>query len=830
MQYQKNKLDISEPSSNQINYSNSNLGEMAYMNPIGNQIRSSRSIVQTVENDLRDRLDIDQLKEEESPIKTIIVNMPRGNNNNDTNNYSQMRSPRNTRNSKEKNVYNIKTVNPIQKINNNNNYQTSTNPQLIDSRNMNINSSNDSGQYHQFVFDPKIYIRQSKSPKLINSLNDNYYNNNIKSQRGGKIPLNNMSPNLNNYEDINSSERIFDENNINNMNNNKKYNNNLSSNYKQNIPVTMPPEYNTKKLKKLKYSNNNVFDDEINNKYTNRMNQSISPNDIKKIMKRFTRIYDPLKNSNGMLIESSQVVVPGASDDIFTNRYKVLSKMNRLSTILLSKKKKSLNKYQENTNLNKRSLSRSKSPKTLSIKLTERARSTSPYMNKMPHNKFLFVSLAMISTKGPNVEDRIILRRMRMEKGGVVDLAQEERKKQKYKIKKIMKNKNNIKLYHTNPKYREIAAKIIQEWWKELKLIFNKRLKKIILIQSVFRGKWVRKNMYDLLYLNYLYICFCRKIEKVLSNNVRPYVFDKLYIYKKGQIDALKNIIKKQEKKHNNELMSMYLKKWYSFIKQQNKKDKLGKQLVDIRSHKENKLNILLAFFNKWRYMTKISNLPPGKSYNIYPLNKLNGLCKIMDAAKKYIQKKALCKIIKQLIKYLSAKVRENLLNKIITKKGEYIKNILRNNLYLWYSKILKFKKVLNEQEEKRLREIRIKIFKILLKNIARHLNERILRKYLMRIYYSAYPEEINKYVLYEILRKINTKELSKKKEMIIKIQGKKYKLKKIKKDLKIIKIEEDDSQLNEEDKENKEQIGHDYEKIIEKINKRKSGEFKEGE
>ena len=137
MQYQKNKLDISEPSSNQINYSNSNLGEMAYMNPIGNQIRSPTSIVQTVENDLRDRLDIDQLKEEESPIKTIIVNMPRGNNNNDTNNYSQMRSPRNTRNSKEKNVYNIKTVNPIQKININNNYQTSTNPQLIDSRNMN---------------------------------------------------------------------------------------------------------------------------------------------------------------------------------------------------------------------------------------------------------------------------------------------------------------------------------------------------------------------------------------------------------------------------------------------------------------------------------------------------------------------------------------------------------------------------------------------------------------------------------------------------------------------------------------------------------------------
>ena len=497
--------------------------------------------------------------------------------------------------------------------------------------------------------------------------------------------------------------------------------------------------------------------------------------------------------------------------------------MNRLSSILLSKQKKHINKFKENTNLNKRSLSRSKSPNTSNIKLTERARSSSPYMNKMPHNKFLFVSLAMISTKGPNVEDRIILRRMRMEKGGVVDLAQDERKKAKYKIKKITKKINNIDLYHTNPKYREIAAKIIQAWWKELKISFSKKLKKIILIQSAFRGKWVRKNMYDLLYLNYLYICFCRKIEKVLSNHVRPYVFDKLYLYKKGQIDSLKKLITKKEKKQKKGLMSLYLKKWYSFLKHQNKKDKLGKQLVDIRSHKENKLNILLAFFNKWRYMTKISNIPQGKNFNIYPLNKLNGLCKIMDAAKRYIQKKALCKIIKQLIKYLTEKTRQNLLNKIITRKREYIKNILRNTLYIWYSKILKFKKNLNEQEANRLREIRTKIFKILMENIIRHLKEKILRKYLIRIYSTVHIDDINKYILYEILRKINNKELIKNKEIIIEIQGVKYQIKKTKKDL-IIKI------LDYEDEENKEQIVDDYEKILEKINKRKSGEFKEGE
>ena len=148
--------------------------------------------------------------------------------------------------------------------------------------------------------------------------------------------------------------------------------------------------------------------------------------------------------------------------------------MNRLSNILLSKKKRSPNKFEENTNLNLRSRTKSRSP--VRVKSTERT--GSPYMKKMPHNKFLYVSLAMLSSKGPKCEDRIILRKMRLDKGGVVDLAQEERKKAKYKIKKIAKNKGGISFYHTNPKYREIAARIIQEWWAELKFLYAKKLKK----------------------------------------------------------------------------------------------------------------------------------------------------------------------------------------------------------------------------------------------------------------------------------------------------------------------------------------------------------------
>ena len=845
MQYQKNiKLDTSERSNFHRDNSNSNIGEMAYMDPIGNQQLISpisiaggersidynekpkhRPIIQSVKNDIKNKTNLSKLVEE-NPIPSVIINMPY----NAYSDNNRERSPRdlkyNLRKPKGENIYNIKTMNQKISPNHNikNNYQTSTNPQFFDSHNFN-NSSNDSGsgRYHQIIFDTR-GNNISRSPQY------------LRRERGGIIPLNNMSPNLNNYDD-NSYEQ---KNDI--INNNYYYNRNIiTTNSQRNISADAPLRFerqlnlNNNKINNIinqnfKYLNKNNINDEINNKYRNKINQNINYNDVKKIMKKFTKIYDPLKNKNGILVESSQVVLPGASDDVFTNRYKVLSKMKRLSNILLSKRKRSINKYKENSNLNKRSRSRTKSQSQLTLKTNDRAKSNSPFNKNMPHNKFLYVSLAMISSKGPNAEDRIILRKMRLDKGGVVDLAQEERKKGKYKIKKITKNKNNINFYHTNPKYREVAAKIIQSWWKELKVLYDKKLKKIILIQSVFRGKWVRKNMYDLLYLNYLYICFCRKIEKILSNYIRPYVFDKLFSYKIAEKDALRNIIRKKEKRDNLSLLSLYFNKWHSIIKNQNLKNKLGKQLIDIRKQNENKLNILLAFFNKWRYMTKISNIPKGKNFNIYPLHKINGLCKIMDAAKKYIQKKAIKKIIKQLIKYLSNQLRDNLLRKIISKKNDNTKNFLRNILYLWYSKILNCKKISNEAEAEKLREMRQKILKIILMNFIKHLNQRLLRKYFIRLYSNNNPESINKYLLYEILRKIDTQDLKKNKENIIDIKGKKYKIMKVKKDLKIVKIEDEKDSDKEEEKEDNEQIVDNYEKIIEKINKRKSGEYKEGE
>ena len=106
---------------------------------------------------------------------------------------------------------------------------------------------------------------------------------------------------------------------------------------------------------------------------------------------------------------------------------------------------------------------------------------------------------------------------------------------QKYKdtasCGKSILNQGSFVEYVKEKKYRVKAAKIIQNWWKKLKIINLDRLKKIILIQSVYRGKWIRKKLFDSLYLFYLYVCFCEKIEKVLLSNLRPYVFGKLTKY-----------------------------------------------------------------------------------------------------------------------------------------------------------------------------------------------------------------------------------------------------------------------------------------------------------
>ena len=234
---------------------------------------------------------------------------------------------------------------------------------------------------------------------------------------------------------------------------------------------------------------------------TREFQENVTGEEVKKLIKYYVKTYDPHKGEDGNLISNSQMIIQSNQDQLFNDRYKVLQKMNKLSSILLAKNRggshdsASLNRSYGEDGKNKFDRG--------TLNNTTIKDGTKKTLRNTRHNRFLYVSLAMLSAKGPNTEDRTILRRMRLDKGGVVDLAQESiQKKSKFKIKKARAGGRGFTAI--NPKYREKAAKIVQAWWRERKARYKKILEQIVKIQSVWRGKFTRKYVYDIIYIIYL--------------------------------------------------------------------------------------------------------------------------------------------------------------------------------------------------------------------------------------------------------------------------------------------------------------------------------------
>ena len=105
--------------------------------------------------------------------------------------------------------------------------------------------------------------------------------------------------------------------------------------------------------------------------------------------------------------------------------------------------------------------------------------------------------------------------------------------------------------------------------------------------------------MYDLFYLNFLYISFCKKIETVLGQHIRPYVWKKLfgkdfenkdleYIIVPNKEMLLAKIISKD---YRSDLESIYpkWKKWMSNTRKLSVQNIKGRNLIQIRADKEKK-------------------------------------------------------------------------------------------------------------------------------------------------------------------------------------------------------------------------------------------------
>ena len=646
-------------------------------------------------------------------------------------------------------------------------YRMPTLPRTNQNYPNNNNENYDGNQYEDDEYQE--YQNDSQIPKT------NFYSrnrsphgghgnrNNSPPVYGGVIPLNQISP-PQTFDEFNTST----DKNAENVNRTVQQNNFLGNNnqtYEPNQTYQQSRQYDPNQTTKNP-SVLNILRDEVSNKYNNQTYNNMSYKDVKKIANRFSKIYDPHKNNNGILLEESQVTVPGAQDDVFNNRYKVLSKMNRLSNILLAKKNKNQPKGNENT-FNTKTFNRQNSYNRKPFDRHTLARSPENTVNRKafsrsPNHKFLYVSLAMVSSKGPSTEDRPIMRWMRLEKGGVVDLAQEERKKNKFKIKKAMPKKGVNKGFYTNPKYRDKAAKIIQNWWRDLKNVYNDRLAKIIKIQSVFRGRFVRKYMYDLFYLNFLYISFCKKIENVLGKHVKPYVWNKLFREPENEKEESPEIPEKERKlerlltrdyRNDLNLIEPAWRKWLSNTRKLNMQNAKGRNLVQIRSDKENKLNEIRNAFNKWKYVNKVLNaedkllenenennenkLKDREKERENNLKKIKGLFNLIDGIDKYTKKEALNETLPKLENYLKKKNEKDKLRKIVKRKPKYDKNLLRKYFFKWLGKCGKGEEPdtteLEEKHKKEVDDLKNKIFKNIIVKIQLKQHKNIIRKYLYK-------------------------------------------------------------------------------------------------
>ena len=686
--------------------------------------------------------------------------------------------------------------------------QISMNDEINDFNLLSIRSKKPSGGGESLYSNQKeiknYNIKLNMNPAFDQENINNINNNNIKINTNESIKINSSSINNNNikfggaqytvipqsklspiekceegscsFDNKKFSEKKNRVSNYKNSNGNNNIQNNINiesiylntSNLNNNLRKGSNPEDNRNTQGRIitdvnspSYNNDRVVSQNSNS-------NTVSKKELKRIVKKFNKVYDPYRNEKGILLKQSQITLPGASDEIFNNRYRVLSKMNKLSNILLSKQKKE----EENNS------SRDNSREININNIFDRHRSRS---KNGSHGKNI-ENGGINKQRNSNIKEITILRKNRIQKGGVVDLAQEEIKKNKFKIIKASAPKGGRTYMKINSKYKEKAAKIIQGWWRELKDIYDYKLAQIIKIQSFWRGRWVRRNIYDLLYLNYLYLSFCEKIEKILTNKITRYAFDKLILYQKYSFNNSKEDILKKLIFHANKrriiILRKYWNKWIDFISNEKLKKNKGKTLLQIRADKDNKLSKLRNAFTIWKYNTKMDNIKnkyknntnkndtnnnndreireeinmngkkvikitkieekeryitPMEQNDFIGKNKFKGLLKILEGANNYQKKDAFETTAPKIKKYLTELAKIERLKYLINKKHKILQQILRNALNKWINKAILLKNNLNGGNLKQKEEydnLRTKIFLKRVENLKNKRKKTILRKY----------------------------------------------------------------------------------------------------
>ena len=619
---------------------------------------------------------------------------------------------------------------------------------IVNANRISSNNSKEKNNYNSSIGISPLYIHRSASN--INNINNNN-NNELEIEINGeekkypKIryhrPRKNNSP-LFTYNNSDNEEIIYnvpytDEDSIgkNNFNSNQYF-----DTYE--INEEMDPVQN--KVLNKKYKNDNLL---YGNPFLYSSDEAIEDNgkfeentknidSRKPLVRKFTDIYDPKKNKNGILLQKTKMTVPLTEGTLFDEKDRNCSKNSKLSDLIMNKKKYSPDPmslgYEDFYSGSEDKTTCQNEPKIRNLKTFNR-RSFEKFtknrkslnLGKSPEERFKNFSLAMISSKGKNSENRPMLRKMRFEKGGVVDLAPEDGRKKRFKylIKKMNRSPGK-QLIHNNPKYREKAAELIQDWWFSIKEFRKKRIKSAILIQSCFRGRFTRKYLYDVIFMNYLYFGFCKKIEKFIKKKYGPYFINclfKRFINKKKLLNKLIN-------NYKNQILKYYLNNWKINTKNDNQKKLALLYLLRIRAIRESKMFNLKRVFSKWSYITIIekerSDIKDFKNkeynYNLKEekekinlridkikndnMKRIKGLMKIINYSDKFIKKKSIEFINPKIKEYMKEIIKNNNLKKLLEIREKNDLHIIKKYFNIYYNKCFykekkenKIKKIFNE-------------------------------------------------------------------------------------------------------------------------------------
>ena len=237
--------------------------------------------------------------------------------------------------------------------------------------------------------------------------------------------------------------------------------------------------------------------------------------------------------------------------------------------------------------------------------------------------------------------------------------------------------------YSFNPVIRRKNSKIIQKWWRNK--IFPKidKRKKIIKLQSIFRGYITRKDLNDIICISVIYQNFINKLRHALGNFVHRNYFPKRYYKKKYAMEKIFPL-----------KLKLFFRRWRNINEKYNQREKTAGVLFKNRNERRYALIILKSFFDIWKLKCEEFRKNEDKDLSLKNQHqKYSSLAKLFNLYEKLGNKTAFNISKDNIHKYLVYIFQNKYIKKIMEIYNKYnLKRKLKKYFDLWRKKNLQEK------------------------------------------------------------------------------------------------------------------------------------------